>query len=284
MEWDVHGKTVLVTGASSGIGLEASIALARRGARVVMVGRDPGRIASATAAVAERAPGAEVELIRSDFASQESVRALTERVLKTYDRLDVLVNNAGTVRKRRVLTVDGIEATFAVNHLAPFLLTNLLLDRVVASAPARIVTVSSVGHLNATFDFDDLGFERGYGVMKAYARSKLANVLFSSELARRLPPEVTSNALHPGGVNTNIWSGAPTWTKPIIALLMRPSFITAEQGGSYLADLVANPAYAALTGAYFDRDRAVPPSPRAQDPELARRLWDVSAKLVGLPA
>jgi NAD(P)-dependent dehydrogenase (short-subunit alcohol dehydrogenase family) len=223
-------------------------------------------------------------MIRADFASLESVRTLADEVLSKDDRLDVLLNNAGTVSKRRELTVDGFETTFAVNHLAPFLLTNLLLDRVVASAPARIVTVSSVGHLNGTLDFDDLGFERGFGIMKAYGRSKLANVLFANELARRLPAGVTSNSLHPGGVNTNIWSGAPTWAKPIIALFWRRSFISAEQGGSYLADLAANPALAGVTGSYFDRDREVSPSVGAQDPELARRLWDVSAELVGLPA
>jgi NAD(P)-dependent dehydrogenase (short-subunit alcohol dehydrogenase family) len=283
MAWDVRDKTVLVTGATSGIGLEASLALARRGARVVMVGRDRARMASAQARVEAGSGSKQVSSLLCDFSSQAAIRELAAAVRSACPRLDVLVNNAGGVNKARRLTADGIESTFAVNHLGPFLLTNLLLDLVVKSAPARIVTVSSIGHRRGTIDFDDLGYERGYSIMRAYTRSKLANVLFAAELARRLAGTgVTSNSIHPGSVDTNIWSGAPLWAKPIIQLLFRPFFISAEQGGSYVVDLVARPDLAEVTGRYWEESRMVDPSPAGRDEALARRLWDVSAAMVGL--
>jgi retinol dehydrogenase-14 len=286
MAWDVRGKRILVTGATNGIGLEASVALARQGARVVMVGRDPERTAAAVAAVKARSGAAEVSHHLCDFSSQASIRRLAAEVLATHDRLDVLVNNAGGVNKRRGVTVDGIETTFAVNHLGYFLLTNLLLDRIVRSAPARIVTVASIGHRQGKLDFDDLGFERGgYSIMRAYTRSKLANVLFSAELARRLAGTgVTANSLHPGSVATNIWSGAPTWAKPIITVLLRPFFISAEKGGRHIVQLAADPSLAGVTGKYFETGRMIDPAPLGRDEALAKRLWDVSAGMVGLPS
>jgi NAD(P)-dependent dehydrogenase (short-subunit alcohol dehydrogenase family) len=281
--WSIAGKRALLTGATSGIGLEASIALARQGARVVMVGRDRAKTEAAVATVAARSGATPDAYLLCDFSSQAQVRALAREVLDRFDRVDVLVNNAGGVNKTRRLTVDGIEATFAVNHLGYFLLTNLLLDRLVKSAPARVVTVASVGHRRGTLDFDDLGFERGYSIMKAYARSKLANVLFAAELARRLAGRgVTSNSLHPGAVATNIWSGAPLWAKPIILLLFRPFFIGAEKGGSYIVRLAASPELEGVTGQYFEEGRRVDPAPLARDQALARRLWDVSSAMVGL--
>jgi NAD(P)-dependent dehydrogenase (short-subunit alcohol dehydrogenase family) len=282
--WDIRGKTVLVTGATSGIGLEASVALARQGARVVMVGRNPAKTEAAVAGVASRSGSREVSHLLADFASQASVRALADAVRSRLDRLDVLVNNAGGVNKARQVTVDGIEATFAVNHLGYFLLTNLLLDLVVKSAPARIVTVASVGHRRGNLDFEDLGFERGgYSIMRAYGRSKLANILFAAELARRLAGTgVTSNSLHPGSVDTNIWSGAPLWAKPIIHLALRPFFISAERGGERIVQLAASPALEGVTGKYFETGEAVDPAPLARDAALATRLWDVSARMVGL--
>ena len=283
MGWNIGGKTVLVTGATSGIGLEASVALARQGARVVMVGRDRAKTELAAVAVTARAGVKPEAQLLCDFSSQASIRALAGQVLERFERVDVLVNNAGGVNKTRRLTADGIEATFAVNHLGYFLLTNLLLDRLVRSAPARVVTVASVGHRHGTLDFDDLGYERGYSIMKAYARSKLANVLFAAELARRLEGTgVTSNSLHPGAVATNIWSGAPLWAKPIILLLFRPFFISAEKGGSYIVRLAASPELEGVTGKYFEEGRRVEPAPLAQDAALARGLWDVSGSMVGL--
>jgi NAD(P)-dependent dehydrogenase (short-subunit alcohol dehydrogenase family) len=176
--------------------------------------------------------------------------------------------------------VDGIEATFAVNHLGYFLLTNLLLDLLVKSAPARVVTVSSVGHRRGTLDFDDLGYEKGYGIMRAYTRSKLANVLFANELARRLAGTgVTSNSLHPGSVATGIWSGAPWWAKPIIQLLLRPFFISAARGAATIVRLACDPALADVSGRYFEEGVEMAPAPLALDEPLARRLWDVSAAM-----
>ena len=286
MAWDIRGKTVLVTGATSGIGLEASVALARQGARVIMVGRNQAKTEAARADVASRSGSKEVSSLLADFASQASVRALADAVRSRTDRLDVLVNNAGGVNKARTVTADGIETTFAVNHLGYFLLTNLLLDLVVKSAPARVVTVASVGHRRGTLDFEDLGFERGgYSIMRAYSRSKLANILFANELARRRAGSgVTSNSLHPGSVDTNIWSGAPLWAKPIIQVLLRPFFISAEKGGERIVQLAASPELEGVTGKYFEDGKAVDPAPLARDASLATRLWDVSARMVGLAA
>jgi len=284
--WDIRGKTVLVTGATSGIGLEASVALARQGARVIMVGRNQAKTEAARADVASRSGSKEVSSLLADFASQASVRALANAVRSQADRLDVLVNNAGGVNKARTVTADGIETTFAVNHLGYFLLTNLLLDLVVKSAPARVVTVASVGHRRGTLDFEDLGFERGgYSIMRAYSRSKLANILFANELARRRAGSgVTSNSLHPGSVDTNIWSGAPLWAKPIIQVLLRPFFISAEKGGERIVQLAASPELEGVTGKYFEDGKVVDPAPLARDASLATRLWDVSARMVGLAA
>jgi retinol dehydrogenase 14 len=283
MGWDVRGKTALVTGATSGIGLEASVELARRGVRVLMVGRDPARTEAAVADVAARSGSKEVAHLLCDFSSQAEIRKLAASVLARLDHLHILVNNAGGVHKTRRLTVDGIEATFAVNHLGYFLLTNLLLDLLVKSAPARVVTVASIGHRRGSLDFDDLGFERGYGTLKAYARSKLANVLFAAELARRLAGTgVTSNSLHPGSVATNIWSGAPLWAKPVIAIAFRPFFISAEQGSRGIVRLATDPALEGVTGRYYEAKREMTPAPLARDEALAKRLWDVSAALVGL--
>src|SRR5919106_5004897 len=180
--WDIRGKRVVVTGATSGIGLEAARSLAKQGANVVMIGRDPAKTARCLEEVRAAAPGAEISSLLCDFSRQADVRRLAEEILQRFDRLDVLVNNAGTVFAKRTLTDDGIEATFAVNHLGYFLLTRLLLDRIVQSAPARIVSVASIAHRRATMDFDDLFFERGYSVFQAYGRSKLANILYSRQL------------------------------------------------------------------------------------------------------
>jgi len=282
MAWDVRGKTVLVTGATSGIGREASVALARLGARVVLVGRDPGRTTAAVADVAARSGAQEVSHLLCDFSSRADIRRLADDFLAAHDRLHVLVNNAGGVNKQRRLTVDGIEATFAVNHLGYFLLTNLLLDLLVRSAPARVVTVASAAHRRGTLDFDDLGFESGYSILRAYGRSKLANVLFATELAHRLDGTgVTSNSLHPGTVATSIWSGAPRWAQPLVQILFRPFMISAEEGAKRIVQLATSPELEGVTGKYFEDGKPVAPAPLAQDRAVARRLWAVSAGLVG---
>lgn len=283
MAWTVAGKTILITGASRGIGFEAGVALARLGARVVLVGRDRARTDAAVDAVRSRT-GARATSYLCDFSSQTSIRELAASVRRDHPVLHVLVNNAGGAQKRRTVTVDGIETTFATNHLGYFLLTNLLLDLVRASAPARIVTVASIGHRSGTIHFDDLSLEHGYGILKAYSQSKLANVLFAAELARRLDGSgVTSNSVHPGSVDTNIWTGTPLWAKPIIAVALRPWFITPEAGGATIVHLAASSDLSEVSGAYFEKGKPAAPSSQAQDEATARKLWDVSARLVEGP-
>ncbi len=275
------GKTVLVTGANSGIGLEACVKLARMGAQVIMVARDPKKGEAALADVKTRSGSQAVTLLLCDFGSKEAIRALATEVLAKHPRLDVLVNNAGSVSDKRQVTTDGLEQTFAVNHLGYFQLTTLLLDRLVASAPSRIVNVASVGHRRGTMDFDNLQFEKGgYGIMKAYGRSKLGNVLFTRELARRLAGKgVTVNCLHPGAVATNIWARAPMLAKPILAIA-KLFMVTPEEGGDRIVYLATDPAVEGQTGGYYEKNRLVEPSPLSHDATVAERLWQVSADLV----
>jgi NAD(P)-dependent dehydrogenase (short-subunit alcohol dehydrogenase family) len=283
MAWDVRGKTVVVTGATSGIGMHAATEIARRGANLVVVGRDAARTEAAVASMKAAAPSVTVDSALCDFSSQRAIRALADELLARLPRIDVLVNNAGSVNQTRRVSEDGLELTFAVNHLGYYLLTRLLLDRIVASAPARIVSVASGSHYRGTMDFADLGFERGYAIMKAYERSKLGNVLFTRELARRLEGKgVTVNCLHPGSVDTNIWSGAPAWAQPILRYVVRPFLLTIDEGASRIVQLVVDPSLDGVTSTYFSKKRPTQPSPLARDGAVATRLWDESAKLVGL--
>jgi retinol dehydrogenase 14 len=277
--------TYVLTGASDGIGLECASRLARTepDSRLVVVGRDPRRTAGAVARLHAESPAVRVDSLLCDFADLRAVRRLADDLLATCDRIDVLVNNAGTVFARRTLTADGIEATFAVNHLAGFLLTELLLDRIRASAPARIVFTSSAGHYSGTLDLDDLGFEHGYSIMRAYGRSKLANVLTARLLARRLEGTgVTVTALHPGAIATNIWSGAPWFAQPVLAVLKKWKMESPEVGGSRLAYLASSPEVEGQTGGYYRRNRLRDPSELARDDALGERLYAESARLVGL--
>ena len=278
----MSGQTILITGGTNGIGLESAAVLAGMGAKVIIVGRDAGRVAQALATIKARS-GADAAAYLCDFASFAAVRQLADQVLRDVPKLDVLINNAGAVFARRTLTADGLEATFAVNHLAPFLLTQLLLPRLKESAPSRIVTVASGRHTHGTMDFDDLGFTRGYQILRAYARSKLANVLFASEQARRLVgTRVTSNSVHPGRVATNIWAGAPAWTKPLIRFWLSRTFITVEEGAAPIIALASRPDLDDVTGMYFNRHEAALPSGVAQDWEVAARLWRESERLVAV--
>lgn len=279
---DLGGKTALVTGANSGIGLQASARLAAMGAELVMVARDPAKGETAVEEVKSKSGSKSVSLLLCDFASQKSIQALADQVGRDCSRLDILVNNAGSVSPTRQLTEDGIERTFAVNHLGYFLLTNLLLDLLKKTAPARIVNVASVGHRGGTMDFDDLGFERDYFIMRAYARSKLGNVLFTRELAKRLEGSgVTVNCLHPGSVSTNIWSHAPWYARPFLAVA-RLFMVSPEEGGDRIVFLATSPQVEGKTGGYYEKDRIVEPSKLAQDDTLASRLWDVSASMTKL--
>jgi retinol dehydrogenase 14 len=279
---NLEGKTALVTGATSGIGLEACVKLAAMGADLVMVARDRARGEAATAEVEKRARARRPSLMLCDFASQKAIRDLAAGFRAARSRLHLLVNDAGSVSPSRELTEDAIERTFAVNHLGYFLLTNLLVDLLEKSAPSRVVNVASIGHRAGTMDLDDLGFEKGYFIMSAYNRSKLGNVLFTRELARRLEGTgVTVNCLHPGAVATNIWSHAQWWALPFLSLA-KLFMVTPEQGGDAIVFLATSPEVEGQTGGYYERNQRVRPSRLAQDDALARKLWDASAKMVKL--
>ena len=275
-------STIVVTGASAGIGLESALQLGADGHHLVLVGRHGVRLADAAEGV--RAAGAiHVDTFTADFSSLDSVRTLGRDLLELLERIDVLVDNAGTVFARRTVTDDGLEATFAVNHVAGFLLTELLKERLACSAPARVVITSSVAHYNGTLDLDDPAHEHGYSIMRAYARSKLANVLYARSLAAELAPfGVTVNAVHPGSVATDIWSGAPWYARPFLAVAKR-RMLTPEEGGRALTYLAVSPDVEGVTGEYFDRFEPRPPSELARDDALALRLRTESARLVGLP-
>ena len=276
--------TILITGATNGIGLEAAVALARQGNRLVLLGRDQRKIDAAVDEVKRRAGVvAAPDSWLCDFGLQGQIRKLAADVLATYDRLDVLVNNAGLATRRREVTEDGIERTFAVNHLGPFLLTNLLLDLLVKSAPARVVNVASSEHYDATMDLADLGFERGgWSMVKAYRRSKLGNVLFTRALAKRLEGQgVTVNAVHPGAVATGIWDYAPGWMQPMI-WLAKKLMITPETAAKSIVQLASSAEVEGKTGLYFNQLAPKEPSKLARDDELAEKLWAESARLVKL--
>ncbi len=275
----MRGKVCLVTGATGGIGFEIALGLACLGATTIMIGRDRARGEAALAAVRERSGSATVDLLLADLAAQRQVRQLATDFKARHDRLHVLVNNAGIVAGRRMLTEDGIERTFAVNHLAPFLLTTLLLDALVASAPARVVTVSSDAHRAGRIDFADLSDERRYRGLRAYCDSKLANVLFTYELARRLAGTgVTATCVHPGSVGTN-WGLGVGGLFAFGYRLTRRFMLTPEQGARPALYAAAAPALEGVTGRYFTQKGETRSSPTSYDQSLAERLWDVSARL-----
>ena len=276
-ELALRGRQVLITGATNGIGLAAAEALAARGANVAMVGRAESRTKTAEALVkAGAAPGAVVSTHLADLSSQAAVRKLAAEVVARYGKLDVLVNNAGAMYTTRQVSVDGIELTWAVNHLAPFLFTKLLLDRLKASPPARIITTASGAHLGATIPFDDLNAERSYRGFGRYKETKLANILFTSELARRLEgSNVTAHSFHPGfvasGFNRN--NGL---LMDMAMLLLRPMSRNVQKGAETLVWLVTSPDVVRSNGRYYVDMQARRPSPEAQDIATARRLWEIS--------
>jgi len=278
----MRGKTCLITGATSGIGLVAAQELARQGAQPVIVGRNAARCETALTQVRAASGNPNVEALLADLSSQQQIRALAQQFTERHSRLDVLINNAGGVRFARELSADGLEMTFAVNHLAYFLLTHLLLDRLKAGAPARIINVSSDAHRGVSLDFDDLMGERRYRGWRAYCRSKLANLLFTYELARRLEgSEVTVNAVHPGWVATG-FGGNNGWRGGILQLASRWFALTPEQGARTIVYLASSPEVAGVSGRYFVKDRAVPSSPASYEAAAAKRLWDVSMELTRL--
>jgi NAD(P)-dependent dehydrogenase (short-subunit alcohol dehydrogenase family) len=282
---DLRGKVVLITGGNAGIGRAAAVELARMGATVLITSRDEQKGADALAELRRRSGRDDAAVLPLDLASLRSVRALAERVLRDYDRLDVLVNNAGAVLSERKLTEDGFEATFGVNHLGHFLLTELLVERLKQSAPARIINVASVAHrfVPGGFSFADPQFERRrYRGAAAYNQSKLANILFTMELARRLAGTgVTANALHPGAVASEFGSADDTRGLERVAMVLgRPFLISPERGARTVVYLASSSAVAGVTGGYFVRCRMHTPSRAARDPQAARRLWELSEQLL----
>ena len=278
----MDGKVVVITGATSGIGTEAARALAGMGARVVIVARDLDRGAITREDITGSTGNPNVEIVRCDLASQHEIRSLASELSATLPRIDVLINNAGLTMAERRLTEDGIETTFAVNHLAPFLLTNLLIDRLEAGTPARVVTVASDAHRGAALDFDDLSAERGYSGWPAYCRSKLANILFNSELARRLQGSgMTANCLHPGVVATGLGRGGPLLIRAFQSVA-RPFLLSPERGSDTIVYLASSREVEGASGGYYEKRRRVEPSAEARDRSAAERLWRASEELTGL--
>ncbi len=277
----VAGKRVVITGATNGIGLAAARELAHRGADLVLVARSRERAANAVDSISRPA-----DVLLANLESQQSIRQLAQEILARYPRIDVLINNAGAMFTTRQLSEDGFEMTWAVNHLAPFLLTTLLMPRLVESAPARIITTSSGAHFPAHIPFDDMRADRSYGSMgyRRYGESKLANILFTTELARRLEGTgVTANCFHPGFVGTGFGANngplmrAGMWLAHVFA--RKP-----EKGAETMVWLADSPDVSDVSGKYFVDRREVRPSSDARDPELARRLWEVSEQQVSSPA
>lgn len=277
------GKSVLITGGTGGIGKATAIGLAALGARVAITGRDLRRAASVAAEIQGTTGNPEVTPFAADLSSQVAVRGLAAAVLDAYPRLDVLVNNVGGSWATRHVTADGLERTFAVNHLAAFLLTNLLLERLKASAPARVVTVSSAAQSTGAIDFDDLQSERDYSERKAYPQAKLASVMFTYELARQLQGTgVTANVLHPGVVNTAFGAEDPGLIFKALVPFMRPFMKSPAKGAATSIFLASSPEVEGVSGQYFANGSARPSSPASYDVAAATRLWHVSAGLAGL--
>ena len=276
------GKTVLITGATNGIGLVTAGALAAMGARVFLHGRSAERGQAALDGIKAKTPAAQVEFLKAELTSLAAVRALAEEVQRRAPKLDVLLNNAGAMNASRTVTADGFETTFGVNHLAPFLLTNLLLERIKGSAPARIVTVASEAYRAQRIHFDDLNLERGYSAMTAYGQSKLANILFTRALAKRLQgTRVTANCLHPGVVRTGFGKN----NKGFIGALFKVVgvfFISPEAGAQTSIHLASAPEVDGVSGAYFDNKKIKVPAREGRDDAAAERLWTVSAEMTGL--
>ena len=275
----LDGRVCMVTGATSGIGAVTARALARLGADVVVVGRDRARCARQVERI--RREGGRAEALVADLSSRASVRALADAFGRRHDRLDVLVNNAGAYFARRQESADGLEMTFALNHLGAFQLTLLLLERLAASPSARVVVVSSVAHEGRRLDLDDLQGERGWDRLEAYGRSKLANLLFTYELARRLAgTRVTANALHPGSVATRLGSDRG-WLRVKVRNLVRRGLLDPEQGARTTIHVASAPELEGVSGRYFQDCREARSSEASHDREAAARLWAVSEHLTG---
>ena len=278
------GKFVLVTGGTGGIGRAAAIGLASMGARVGITGRDRARAEHAAQAIADESGNPAVDIFVADLSSQNELRRMAEEVLSTYPRLDVLLNNVGGFWAHRHVTADGLEHTFALNHLAPFLLTRLLLDKLIASAPARVITVSSGAEAMGRIDFDDLMGERKYSGQRAYNQSKLANVMFTYEVARRSEGTgVTAAVMHPGMTSTGFSAEDPLRVMAPVVTLMRPFMRSPAKGADTAVYLASSPDVEGVTGRYFANRKVRESNKSSYDEATTSRLWGVSADLVDLP-
>ncbi len=281
---DLSGQTSVITGANSGIGLWTAIGLAKAGARVVMVCRDANRGEEARTFVTQKAAGVRPDLLIADFSDLKAVNALGDRISQQYPQLHVLVNNAGLFMRQRVVTKDGYETTFAVNHLAPFLLTNKLLPSLERTGSegvrnSRVVNVSSVAARGETINFDDLMLTRSYSMFTAYGRSKLANILFTKELSRRLAGrKVTANSLHPGVVATHI--GDKGGMTGLMWGFLKPVFLTPEKGALNSLYVATSPEIENVSGAFFVKRKAVTSNRIVDDAAMAARLWTESERLI----
>ena len=281
----LSGRTCLVTGATSGIGYETALGLAKAGARVGIVGRDAGKVDDSARLIASAAPGATIDRFVADLSSQAEIRRLAGEVRATYPRLDVLVNNAGAIFGRRTVTVDGFERTWALDHLGYVLLTLELLDLLKASgrpgAAARIVNVASAAHTRGRIAFDDIQSDRSYGAMRAYSQAKLGNVLFTYALARRLAgTSVTVNALHPGVIDTGFAKNTGgafgfAWS------LIRPFLSTPAAGARTTLHVATARAVEGVSGRYFSRSREKASSAYSRDEAVQERTWALSLEQVG---
>jgi NAD(P)-dependent dehydrogenase (short-subunit alcohol dehydrogenase family) len=278
----MQGRVVVVTGASSGIGAAAAVELARRGAVVVPVGRDSERLDQISAKVRSENPASTAGPLSADFSELANVRSLADELLERHERIDVLVNNAGLVAGKRSLTTDGYEMTFAVNHLAPFLLTNLLLERLRASAPARVVTTSSDAHRSGSLDLDDLQGERKWSAWSSYSNSKLANILFTHALAKRLEGSgVAANCLHPGVIRTRLGRGTPLAVR-VGWRVAGTFFKSPATGAETIVHLATSEEGGRISGGYFANSRESRASRKAMDDELAEELWAASEQMTAL--
>jgi NAD(P)-dependent dehydrogenase (short-subunit alcohol dehydrogenase family) len=276
----MQGKVCVITGATSGIGLIAAERLAQQGARLVLIGRDPARGEAALARIRARAPGAQLAIRYADLSRLAEMERVAAEIAAAEPRIDVLINNAGAMFSRRSVTEDGLERTFALNHMAYFVLSNRLRERLQAAAPARIVSVASAAHRGNTLDFADLQNARDYRGFTVYGRSKLANILFTRELARRLAGTgVTANCLHPGFVATRFGDNNGGLISLGIGVAKNLFAISPEKGAETIVYLASSPDVAGVTGGYFAKSRPAQPTAAAQDDAAARRLWEESAKL-----
>jgi NAD(P)-dependent dehydrogenase (short-subunit alcohol dehydrogenase family) len=279
----MHDRTMMVTGATAGIGEVTARTLAEQGATVIVVGRNPERCRTTVNRITQRTGNPSVEFMVADLSSQAEIRQLADAFKRRHERLHALVNNAGAAFARRRESVDGIEVTFALNHLGYFLLTNLLLDTLKASAPSRIINVSSNAHKRTTINFDDLEGRQKYSRWLAYGQSKLANILFTYELARRLEGTgVTVNALHPGFVATNFGMDNGRWWR-WLRYVINFVALSPEEGAQTSIYLATSPEVEGVSGKYFVKKEAVSSSEASYDEATARRLWQVSAEMTELP-